>query len=110
MLTRAPRKPRHRNRLPNSFQPAAPALTWTATIVAAKVRMTLVLPFAFSGIPLGITVQGVGPIGIEQISNLIFDLDYTADVVSTNVLVVPANVPEVRGAAGGTLAAGTKTF
>lgn len=110
MLTRAPRKGRSRGRLPKTFQPAAPALTWVATLVAAKVRMTLALPYSFSGIPTGITVQGVGAIGIEQISALVFDLEYTADVVTTNVLVVPANVQEVRGQAGGCLAAGTKTF
>ena len=110
MLTRAPRKGRSRGRLAKTFNPLTPALNWTATINAGKVRMTLVLPFSFSAIPLSITVQGVAPIGITQVSTLVFDLTYTATVVTTNVLVVPANVPEVRGQAGGCLAAGTKTF
>ena len=41
--------------------------------------------------------------------NLLF-FTYAAAVVSTNVLVVPAGVPQIRGQAGGTLAAGTYTF
>jgi hypothetical protein len=85
-------------------------LAWTATIVATKARLTLNLPYAISGLPVGITVQGVAPTAITQVSALVFDLTYAASVVSTNVLVVPAGVPQVRGNAGGTLAAGTFTF
>lgn len=110
MIKRAPRQPRHRTRLAPSFQPTAPALTWVATINATKARFTLNLPFAESGLPLGITVQGQPPTAITQVSANVFDLTYAAAVVSTNVLVVPAGVPQIRGQAGGTLAAGTYTF
>lgn len=110
MIKRAPRQPRHRTRLPASFQVTVPPLAWTATIVATKARLTLNLPYAISGLPVGITVQGVAPTAITQVSALVFDLTYAASVVSTNVLVVPAGVPQVRGNAGGTLAAGTFTF
>lgn len=110
MIKRAPRQPRHSARLAPTFQPTAPALTWTATIVATKARFTLVLPFAFTGVPTGITCQGVAPTAITQVSALVFDLTYAAAVVSTNVIVVPANVPQIRGNAGGTLAAGSFTF
>ena len=110
MIKRAPRQSRHRTRLPASFQPTAPALTWAATIVATKARITTNLPYVINGLPSGITVQGVAPTAITQISSLVFDLTYAASVVSTNVLVVPANEPHIRGAAGGNLAAGTFTF
>lgn len=110
MIKRAPRQPTHRTRLPAQFQPTTPALTWTASIVATKARLTLNLPYASNGIPVGITVQGVAPTAITQISPNVFDLTYPSSVVTTNVLVVPAGVPQVRGAAGGTLAAGTFTF
>lgn len=110
MIKRAPRQSRHRSRLPNTFQPSAPALTWAATIVAAKVRMTLVLPFSIGGVPLGIKCQGVSPTAITQVSALIFDLTYAATPVSTNVLTVAANEPNIRGNAGGNLSAGSFTF
>jgi hypothetical protein len=110
MIKRAPRQPRHRTRLPNSFQPTVPPLTWAATIVATKARLTLNLPYSIGGLPVGITVQGVAPTAITQVSATAFDLTYAAAVVATNVLVVPAGVPQIRGAAGGTLAAGSFTF
>jgi len=110
MIKRAPRQPRHRTRLPNSYQPAAPALTWVATLVATKARLTLNLPYANSGVPTLITNEGVGATAIEQVAANVFDLTFPTAVVATDVLVVPANVPEVRGAAGGTLSAGTHTF
>jgi len=110
MIKRAPRQSRHRTRLPATYQPQVPPLTWTAAIVATKARITTNLPFTLSGLPVGITVQGIAPTAITQITPTSFDLTYAAAVVSTNVLVIPAGAPQVRGAAGGTLAAGTFTF
>lgn len=110
MIKRAPRQPRHRTRLAPSYQPAAPALTWTAAIVATKARITTNLPFVISALPIGITVQGVAPTAITQITPTSFDLTYASSVVSTNVLVVPQNEYQIRGFAGGGLAAGTITF
>ena len=110
MIKRAPRQPTHRTRLPISHTIIVPALTWVATISAGDVLMTLNLPMSISGLPVGITVQGVAPIGYTPVSATSFKLHYTAAVVSTNALVVPANVPQVRGQAGGTLAAGSYTF
>lgn len=109
MATRAPRQGRGRNRLPKNFQPIVPALTWTASIVANKLRMTLALPFNYVSIPQ-VTVQGVAPTAFTQISATVFDLTYAANVVTTNVVVVPANDPGIRGAAGGFLNAGTVTL
>lgn len=110
MIKRAPRQPRHRTRLPAYYNPTVPGLTWTATISGGNARITTNLPYSFSGVPSGITVQGVAPLTITAVSATVFDLHYAAAVVSTNVLVVPASVPEVRGTTGGTLAAGSYTF
>ena len=110
MIARARRQPRHRQRLPNNFQPLAPAVVWTASISAGDVLLTTNVPFSISSLPKEITVQGVAPIAFTSISATSFKLHYAATVVSTNVLVVPANIPEVRGQAGGTLAAGSYTF
>lgn len=110
MIKRAPRQPSHRTRLPATFAPQQPPLNWTASIVATKARLTLNLPYSSSGIPTAITVQGLPPIAITQINATTFDLTYAASVVTTNVLNVPAGVPQVRGAAGGNLASGAFTF
>lgn len=110
MIKRAPRQPRNRNRLPGTFQPTAPAVTWTAAISATKARLTTNIPCVLSGVPTGITVQGMAPTAITQVSALVFDLTYAAAVIATNVLVVPANVPQIGAAAGGRLAAGSFTF
>lgn len=110
MIARAPRAPRHRTRLPNTFQPQLPAITWTAAINAGNARVTTNLPTVINGLPTTFTVQGVAPLTITQISPTVFDLHYTAAVVATNVLLIPAGNPMVRGQTGGTLAAGSVTF
>lgn len=110
MIKRAPRQPRSRTRLPAGYSVTAAALTWTASIVATKARIVLNLPYASSGLPTGITVQGQPPTSITQVNAVTFDLGYAASVVTTNVLVVPQNVQQIRGAAGGYLSAGTFTF
>lgn len=110
MIKRAPRQPRHRTRLPAGYAPTVPALTWTAAIVSGKVRVTTQLPYTLQGLPTGLTVQGVAPISVTPVSATTFDLGYTATPVTTNVFLVPANEPHVRGAAGGFLNSGTTTF
>lgn len=110
MIKRAPRQPRHRTRLAPSFQPAAPGITWTVSIVSTKARVVCSLPISIAGIPLGMTCQGVAPTAITSINPTTFDLTYASAPVSTNTFAVAANQYNVRGAAGGTLAAGTYTF
>lgn len=110
MIGRGPKTQRSRNRLPKNFQGQVPASSWTAAINATKIRITTDLPSVISGIPVGITCQGVAPTAITQISATVFDLTYAAAVIATNVMVIPANTPEIRNGAGGFLAAGTKTF
>lgn len=110
MIKRAPRQPRHRTRLPATFNPTIPALTYTATISAGNVLVTTTLPVTIAGLPAGFKVQGVSPLTITSVSATSFTLHYTAAVVSTNVFVTDANDPGVRGTAGGYLAAGSTTF
>ena len=110
MIKRAPRQSRGRTRLPNNYSPVVPAVTWTAAIVAGKARITTNLPVVINALPVGMTVQGVAPTSVTQISSNSFDLGYAATVVTTNVLVIPQNAPQVRGQAGGFLNAGTNTF
>lgn len=110
MIKRAPRQGRSRNRLPNNFSPSVPALTWTAAIVAGKVRITTGLPYTLAGIPLSIKNQAVSPTAITPVTATTFDLTYAATPVATNVLTVGANEPNVRSASGGFLYAGTFTF
>lgn len=85
-------------------------MTWTAAITTGDVTVTTSLPYVFVSLPLGMKVQGASPISITQISPTSFKLHYTATVITTNVLVVPANEPGIRNNTGGYLASGTVTF
>lgn len=82
----------------------------TCSIVATKARLTFTQPVQAIDLPLSITCQGLPPTAFTQVSPVIIDLDYAADVVATNVLVIPGNVPEIRTASGGYVAAQTHTF
>ena len=110
MIKRAPRQPRHRQRLAPTFQPTVPALTWTMSIVAAKLRVTVTSPYTYGGVLPKITVQGALATAITQVSSTVFDLTYASSVVTTNVVVVPANDPGIRSMTGGFLNAGTVTL
>lgn len=109
MATRAPRQPRHRNRLASHFQPIVPAVTWTAAIVSGHVVVTTNLPIVTAAVP-NFTVQGVAPTSIVGLSATTFQLNYATAPVATNVFIVDANDPGVRGSAGGFLNAGQTTF
>ena len=110
MIKRAPRPGRHRIRLPKTYQPLIADLAATLSIASAKLRVTTTIPMVISGIPTGITVQGVAPTAVTQVSSTVFDLTYAASVVTTNVAVIPAGVSQVRGNNGGSLAAATVTL
>jgi hypothetical protein len=109
MATRAPRQPRHRNRLHPSFQPTVPPITWTASIVTGKVQVVTNLPVVLAGLP-AFTVQGVKPTSISSVNATTFDLSYAATPVTTNVFVVDPNDQGVRGSTGSFLNAGSTTF
>ena len=107
---RAPRNPRQRqrSRLSSAFNPVFPEVTWTATVAGNVVTMTTNLPLVVDDTEIpNITVQGVLPAQSAVITSpTSFELTYTA-AVSTNTIVVPANVNMIRGAMGGPLAAGS---
>jgi hypothetical protein len=109
MIKRAPRQPKHRTRLPNTFQPIVPSITWTASIVSGKVRVVASQTVVQSGIP-AFTCQAVRPTSITSISGTTFDLGYAVTPVTTNSFVVDANDPAIRIANGGYLAPGTVTL
>jgi hypothetical protein len=109
MATRVPRQSRGRTRLPKTFQPIVPSVSWTASIVSSKVRLVASVSVTTNGVPK-FTVQGVNPTAITIISATTFDLTYATAPVTTNVFVVDANDPAVRAANGGYLAAGQTTF
>lgn len=110
MIKRAPRQPRHRNRLPATHQITVPAVTWTAAIAGGKVRVTTAIPVSIEGVPSAITVQGVSPTAITAVSATVFDLTYAATPVATNVFIIPAGVQAIQSQTGGVLAAGTYVF
>lgn len=109
MATRVPRQGRGRVRLPKTFQPVVPAVSWTASIVSGKVRVVASQSVVTAGIPK-YTVQGVAPTSITSISATTFDLGYAATPVTTNVFIADANDPGIRVANGGYLAPGTVTL
>lgn len=116
MIKRPPRHQRNRTRLPVQQQPPGAAITEAFSIVATKARIVTSAPVIVRSIPLGITRQAAGagpqllPTAVDQVDANTFDLMYAAAVVATDVLTIPGNVQEVRGAAGGFLAAAVHTF
>lgn len=116
MIKRATRHTPNRTRLPVQQQPPGVAVSLSFSIVATKCRITTNVPVVVRDLPLGITRQAGGagaqllPTAVTQVSATSFDLTYAASVVATDVVTVPANVQEVRGQAGGFLAAAVHTF
>ncbi len=116
MIKRPPRHQRNRTRLPVQQQPPGAAITETFAINAGNARITTSAPVIVRDLPTGITRQAAGagpqlvPTAVNQISPTVFDLTYAAAVVATDVLTIPGGVQEVRGSAGGFLAAAVHTF
>ena len=86
------------------------------TISATKARLSFASPVVVSGLPAGITRQAAGagpqllPTAFTVVDAQTLDLTYAASVVATDIVTVPANVAEIRGTAGGQVAATVKTF
>lgn len=116
MIKRPPRHQRNRTRLPVQQQPPGAAITETFAIVSTKAQITTSGPVIVRSLPLGITRQAAGagaqllPTAVEQTGPNTFLLTYAASVVTTDVITIPGNVQEVRGASGGFLAAAVHTF
>lgn len=107
---------RNRKHLPGTFYPLGAALLAGLSIVATKARLTFNAPVSVSALPVEITRQASGtgpqllPTGYTVVSPTILDLTYAAAVVPTDVITIPANVPSIRGVAGGVVAAATHVF
>lgn len=116
MIRRPPRHTPNRTRLRPQNQPPGTGLSTAFSIVATKARLTFSGPVVLQGLPVGITRQAAGagpqllPTAAVQVASNIVDLTYAASVVATDVLTIPAGVPEIRGTAGGFIAAAVHTF
>lgn len=117
MITR-PRPKTHRNRQALRGVDTLPgaSITSTAAIVATKARITFAAPVVVTALPVAITRQAAGagpqlaPTAYTVISPTVLDMTYAAPVVATDKLTIPANVPQIRGVAGGYVAASVTTF
>ena len=107
---------RDRKHLDPIFYPPGAAVTAVATINATKARLTFSAPVSVDGLPVSITRQAGGagaqlaPTAYTVVSPTVLDLTYAASVVPTDKLTIPANVPQIRGVAGGVVAASVTTF
>ncbi len=115
MIKRAPRQTPNRTRLPKSFQPTTPALTWTAAVSGGKARVTTATPWVYdASVPSSIVINkttNTACTAITPVSSTVFDLTFGAHtVVATDTLIIPGGVYTVRNANGGNLAAGQTTF
>lgn len=116
MITRPQVRARIRTHLRGvDYLPGASILA-VATISTAKARLTFNAPIVITALPLTITRQAAGsgpqlpPTAYTVVSPTVIDLTYAASVVATDKLTIPANVPQIRGVAGGYVAASVTTF
>jgi hypothetical protein len=116
MITRARRHQKSRTRLsPNQLPPGTQATT-AFSIQSTKAQLVFSAPVVVNGLPLEITRQAAGagaqlpPTAITIISPTTIQLTYAGAVVATDVITIPANVPEIRTTAGGSIAAAVHTF
>lgn len=116
MIRRPPRHTANRTRLRVQNQPPGPGLSVTWSISAGKAVLTFNGPVVLQSLPLGITRQAAGagaqllPTAATQTAANQIQLTYAAAVVATDIVTVPAGVTEVRGTAGGFIAATAHTF
>lgn len=116
MIKRPSRHTPNRTRLPVAQQPPLTAVTTSFSIDGSDAMLVFSSPVVVRSLPLGITRQAAGtgpqlaPTGFSQPDQNTLILTYAAAVVATDVLTIPANLQEVRGIAGGFLAAAVNTF
>lgn len=116
MIKRPSRHTPNRTRLPVAQQPPLTAILTDFAIDTAKALLTFDGPVVVRSLPLSITRQAAGagpqlaPTGFSQPDQNSLLLTYAGSVVATDVITIPANVQEVRGTAGGFLAAAVHTF
>ena len=116
MIRRPYRHQRARSHSTPSSQPLLAAAGATLSISANKLRLTFGVPVVVSGIPVSITRQAAGAgallpaTSVTVVSPTVVDVGYAANLVATDVVTIPSNVPEIRAQNGGQVAAATKTF
>jgi len=116
MIRRPYRHQRARSQFTPAQTPPGRAIAATFTISTNFCRLTFDAPVVVSGTPVGITRQAAGagpqllPTAIDVIFPTVVDIHYAANVVATDVITINANVPEIRGNAGGFIAAAKHTF
>jgi hypothetical protein len=110
MIVKTSKNRRNRNALDPSNIPVGTLATPTCTLVANKVQIDFDLAVSCSGLPVGITVQGLPPTAFVQNTLTRITLTYAANVVATNVCVIPSSVPQLRTRNGGFVNAKSTTF
>jgi hypothetical protein len=116
MIRRPYRHQRARSQFSPNQAPPGPAIAASFSVDAYNCRLQFSAPVVVNALPIGITRQAAGagpqllPTSYNQVSATVLDLTYAAHVAVTDVITIPANVPEIRGVAGGNLAAATHTF
>ena len=116
MIRRPYRHQRGRTQLTPNQSPPPPSVTPVITLVSTKAQIVFSAPVVVNALPIGITRQAAGsgpqlvPTGYSVDSATQITLTYAANCVATDVITIPANVPQIRGMAGGNVAAAVKTF
>lgn len=116
MIKRPARHTPNRTRLPVAQQPPLTAVLTSFAIDGSDAELTFDGPVVVRSLPLSITRQAAGagpqllPTAFSQPDANTLLLTYAEAVVATDILTIPANVQEVRGSAGGFLAAAVWTF
>ena len=116
MIRRPYRHQRSRSQYTPQNAPPGPAIIATMSINATKLRLVCNCPIVVSAIPTGITRQAGGagaqllPTAVTPVDAVTVDITYAAALVATDVITIPSNVTQIRGVAGGMIAAAVKTF
>ena len=116
MIRRPYRHQRARSQFSPNQAPPGPAVSVSFSVDSYNCRLTFSAPVVVNALPVGITRQAAGmvrqllPVSYAQVSATVLDLTYAAHVAVTDIITIPANVPEIRGVAGGNVAAATHTF
>jgi hypothetical protein len=108
MIKRAPRQPKHRNRLPANFQNASNALVAVVTASTNDVLLTFTRAVNLNSNPATITIDGTPVATSSQTSPYVIALHHGSPVTG-KVVVIPAGVAAISTASGGVLAPQTVT-
>jgi len=110
MLVRSTKHSRNRRAIDPANFPIGPVIDAVCTIVEGKVQIDFDQPVSVGGVPVGITVEGSGPIGYVADSQTRITLTYAPNVTVGNICEIPPNVPQIRNRARGYLIAKSTTF